>query len=163
MDTQIESSMQWFRQIYLEGIPLLLSQQETAFLSFVCTVTAIDALAAYRYTNEKGRERFSNFIADYFPPEYKPHAANLYTFRCRLLHNFSPAYFSLVHANPEKHLQPSTIGDYYLDDFTFFNHLHLAADVYFEELVCSQSLQQDALARLENRQNGGTIYVTPAS
>jgi len=163
MDTQIETSIQWFRQIYLEGVPFLLRQNETAFLSFVCSVTAIDALAAYRYTNENVGERFSNFVTEYFPSEYKPHAANLYKFRCRLLHNFSPAHFSLVHAMPEKHLLLSPINDTVLDDGSFFDHLRFAADRYFEELLRSPSLQHDVLARLNNHKNGGTIYVASAS
>ena len=51
------------------------------------------------------------FIRDYFPPAYLPHADNLYLFRCRMLHNFSPAYFSLAHASPANHLKTSPIGD----------------------------------------------------
>ena len=42
---QIQSALQGFNEIILGGIPFLLKQNETAFLSFMCSVAAIDALA----------------------------------------------------------------------------------------------------------------------
>jgi hypothetical protein len=104
---QIQSALRGFNEIILDGIPFLLKQNETAFLSFMCSVAAIDALAGYRYTTNKVGDRFVAFIKDYFPAAYAPHADNLYQLRCRLLHNFSPAHFTLVHASPAAHLQKS--------------------------------------------------------
>jgi len=83
MTSQIEETIKWFRQIYLVGIPFLLKQNDTAFLSFVCDVAAIDALAGYRYDHPKVGDRFKNFITSYFPPTYASHAANLYLFRSK--------------------------------------------------------------------------------
>jgi hypothetical protein len=94
MDTAIVSALQWFRRIYLDGVPRLLQENDTAFLSFLCVVAATDALAGYRFSRGIPRERFRSFVNAYFPAEYKPHTTNLWRFRCRMLHNFSPAYFS---------------------------------------------------------------------
>src|ERR1044071_1691597 len=89
---QIKATIRGFTEIILGGIPLLLRQNETAFLSFMCSVAAIDALSGYRYTTDKVADRFKDFIKEYFPASYAPHAERLYLLRCRILHNFSPAY-----------------------------------------------------------------------
>jgi len=64
MTPEIRSAIQGFNEIILGGIPFLLRQNETAFLSFMCSVAAIDALAAYRYTTDKVGERFVAFIKE---------------------------------------------------------------------------------------------------
>jgi len=102
--TEIKAAIQGFSKIILRGIPLLLRQNDTAFPSFMCSVAAIDALSGYRYTTNNVRERFQDFIEEYFPASYKPHTEKLYLLRCRLLHNFSPAYFTLTRANTSTHL-----------------------------------------------------------
>ena len=38
---QIQSALQGFNEIILGGIPFLLKQNETAFLSFMCSVAAM--------------------------------------------------------------------------------------------------------------------------
>jgi hypothetical protein len=159
VDPAIDSALQWFRRIYLDGIPVLLRDRETAFLSFLCVVAAIDALAGYRYTATGDGDRFKLFVTDYFPREYAPHAPKLWLFRCRMLHNFSPAHFSLVHAQPGAHLQRSAIGDITLDDASFFDHLVHAAEKYFGELQHSHARQAGMLARLQNPNHGGQIHV----
>ena len=84
-----------YRQIYLEGIPFLLRQNETAFLAFLSMAAGIDTLSGYRYQDINHEKRFQSFINEYFPPQYGPHAQNLYIFRCRMLHNSSPAHFTI--------------------------------------------------------------------
>jgi hypothetical protein len=156
MTLQIESAIRGFNEIILGGVPILLRQNETAFLSFMCSVAAIDALAGYRYTTDK--ERFQNFIKEYFPAAYAPHAEKLYLFRCRLIHNFTPAYFTLVHASPSAHLQQSQIGETILSDDVFFADLRAAALKFFDE-VQKDVHRQDAMnARLLNLDKGGAIY-----
>ena len=98
MTPEIVSAIRAFKKHILTGVPFLLKQNETAFLSFMCCVSAIDALGGYRYEPDDKRfkkpcetTRYEEFIKEYFPPTYAAHAKNLYTFRCRLLHNFSPA------------------------------------------------------------------------
>jgi hypothetical protein len=159
MAPQIESALAWFRRIYLDGIPILLRDNATAFLSFLCGVAATDALAGYRYSACDVGTRFRDFVSQYFPPEYKPHAQELYLFRCRMLHNFSPAHFTLVHANASAHLQPSSIGDVNLDDSSFFAAMRGAAERYFAELHTDASLQEAMLQRLTNLDSGGAIWV----
>jgi hypothetical protein len=156
---EIKEAIKWFRQIYLNGIPVLLRQNETSFLSFLSVVAATDALAGYRYKNLKVGDRFTQFVTNYFPSAYSTHAANLYLFRCRLLHNFSPAYFSLIHASPQSHLQPSPIGDTILSDEPFFSDMRAAAERYFAELQSDAQLQADMLDRLQNLDKGGAISV----
>lgn len=160
MDNQIETAVHWFRRIYLDGIPVLLQRNETAFLSFLCVAAATDALAGYRYQSVGVGDRFQSFVKEYFSSDYKPHANSLYFFRCRMLHNFSPAYFSLVHAKPEAHLQPSAIGDVILDDGTFFKDMSEAAERYFDQLRANSTFQNDMLKRLNDISNGGAIVVS---
>lgn len=161
MDTAILSAQQLFRRIYIDGVPILLKQNETAFLSVLCVVAATDALAGYRYSGTTSSGRFRSFVENYFPLEYKPHTANLWLFRCRMLHNFSPAYFTVTHAAPQQHLQKSVIGDFVLDDGSFFDYMRLAAEKYSAELQQSPALQTNMLERLQDTQYGGSIHVAP--
>jgi len=158
--SDVARTVEWFSRIYLAGIPALLRSNDTSFLSFVCVVAATDALAGYRYTDPKVGDRFKKFVENYFPPVYKPHAHKLYLLRCRLLHNFSPAYFSLTHAAPGSHLKPSSIGDTVLSDNELFLAIKVAAEKYFTELQSSAQLQTDMIARLNNLQEGGAIHVS---
>ena len=158
MTPQIQAAMRGFRDIILGGVPLLLRQNETAFLSFMCCVAAVDALAGYRYATENVGERFEKFIAAYFPPQYSPHAGNLYLLRCRLLHNFSPAHFTLAHGSPAAHLQRSQIGDTILTDTVFFEDLRQAADKFFVEVENDVDRQDAMNARLLNLERGGAIF-----
>ena len=158
MTPDIRAAIRGFNEIILGGIPFLLKQNETAFLSFMCSVAAIDALAAYRYETIKVEERFVTFIENYFPVAYTPHANDLYRLRCRLLHNFSPAHFTLVHALPEKHLQTSNIGDTILSDDAFFADLSGAAQAFFVEMEKDNERQDAMNNRLLNMDAGGAIY-----
>lgn len=158
MTTPVQAAIRGFNDIILGGIPVLLRQNETAFLAFMCSVAAIDALAAYRYTTNNVGERFVTFIKGYFPASYAPHAENLYKLRCRLLHNFSPAYFTLVHALPAAHLQRSQIGDTILSDDAFFADLREAALRFFDEVQKDVDRQDAMNARLLNLDKGGAIY-----
>jgi hypothetical protein len=146
--TQIESAIRGFNEIILGGVPILLRQNETAFLSFMCSVAAIDALAGYRYTTDKVGERFQDFIGEYFPAVYASHAEKLYLLRCRLLHNFSPAYFTLAHAASTAHLTRSTIGDTILSDDVFFADLRAAAKKFFDEVKGDIGRQKQVPPRL---------------
>jgi len=158
MTTEIQTAIRGFKDIILGGVPILLKQNETAFLSFMCSVAAIDALAAYRYMTDKVGERFVCFIKHYFPDSYAPHAENLYKLRCRLLHNFSPAHFTLVHATPVAHLQQSQIGDTILSDDAFFADLREAAERFFDQVQKDVNRQGAMNARLANLDKGGAIY-----
>ena len=123
----------------------------------VC-VAGIDALAGYRYSTDRVGDRFPDFIKEYFPTEYNSHAENLYLLRCRLLHNFSPAFFTLTHAQPHAHLGKSTINDIVLSDESFFADLKAASKKYFDEVQIDSSRQDLMNARLANLAKGGAIY-----
>jgi len=125
----------------------------------MCCVSAIDTLAAYRYDKSAGPgKRFEQFILNYFPPAYAPHAKNLWVFRCRLLHNFSPAHFSLAHDSPSAHLTKSPGGDTILSDREFFADLDAAARRFFGE-VETDPIRQDLMnARLADLAEGGPIF-----
>jgi hypothetical protein len=158
MTNEIQSAIRGFREIMLGGIPILLQRNETAFLAFMCSVAAMDALAAWRYQDDKVGVRFVDFIKAYLPTAYSAHAENLYKLRCRLLHNFSPAYFTLAHANRAQHLQPSKIGDTILSDDAFFEDLRAAAETFFAEVGRDVTRQGDMHARLVNVNQGGAIF-----
>jgi hypothetical protein len=155
---QIRAAIRGFNDIILGGIPLLLRRNETAFLSFMCSLAAIDALSGYRCKSDKVGDRFVDFIKEYFPASYTPHAERLYNLRCRMLHNFSPAFFTLTHANPTAHLQTSSIGDIVLSDAEFFADVRAAAAKFFNEVQADATRQDVMNARLLNVEKGGAIY-----
>lgn len=169
MDNETQSAMLSFRKIILGGIPFLHQREETAFLSFLCMVAAIDALSGYRFTPDDEKRlkslndhRFSAFVRDYFPSQYLRHATMLYQFRCRMLHNFSPAYFSITHCDAARHLLPSNIGDTTLHSGTFFSDLCGAAEMFFAELESSPERQANMLIRLRSTERGGSIFIVGA-
>ena len=77
-----------------------------------------------------------------------------------MLHNFSPAYFTLSHGRRGQHLKPSAIGDYMLEDVVFFEDMKSAAEKYFAELGASTDLQAKMRARITDIHKGGGIYVS---
>jgi hypothetical protein len=169
VDAVIEEAVNAFREVVLGGVPLMQERNEMSFLSFMCIVAAIDALSGWRYEDKdfqdadgrpRGDWRFAAFVRLYLGLEYAPHAEKLYKFRCRSLHNFSPAHFTVAHGRPSKHLQPSTIGDTVLDDASFFAATRSAAEKYFAEMEASPELQRKMLARLKNADRGGAIFIT---
>src|SRR6267143_1696154 len=154
ISVEIQAAIRGFNDIVLGGVPILLKQNKTAFLSFMCMAAAIDALAGYRYATDNVGQRFGSFIKEYFPPRYTAYAENLYKLRCRLLHNFSPAYFTLAHSSPASHLGRSQIGDTILSDDMFFADLKEAALKFFDEVQKDSSRQSAMDARLSNVAKG---------
>lgn len=154
----IKSALNGFEKAILGAVPILLEQNDTALLSFMCDVAAVDALAAYRYSTANVGDRFADFIRNCFPKAYSPHADNLYVLRCRLLHNFSPAHFSLGHACPQRHLATSPVGDTILSDDVFFADLAAAARRFFAEVRTDPDRQSTMSARLHDNTRGGAIY-----
>jgi hypothetical protein len=160
MDAEIDRAVAAFREVFFKGLPVMLAQNETAFLSFMCITAATDALSAYRYDTNNVGDRFKTFVTVYYDPAYTRHAENLYKFRCRVLHNFSPAYFTLSHGRRGQHLKPSAIGDYMLEDVVFFEDMKSAAEKYFAELGASTDLQAKMRARITDIHKGGGIDVS---
>jgi hypothetical protein len=155
--TAIESAIRLFNEIILTGVPYLLQQNETAFLSFMCSLAGIDALGGYRFRDQDAGIRFKKFVLEYFPSAYHQHADNLWILRCRILHNFSPAHFALTHASAQRHLEASEHGAILSDD-AFFNDLRAAAIKFFDQVQNDPVRQEDMNKRLADIDRGGTIY-----
>lgn len=108
LDPELEAVVANFSRIYLGGIPSIITA-DSAFLAFVCVVTATEALCAYRNGNDyrpgKLGTLFERFVSDYFPAPYKQYATNLWDFRNSLIHAFATGGFLLTHHNSQHHLK----------------------------------------------------------
>jgi hypothetical protein len=98
-----------YSRIYLGGIPSLLTN-DGAFLSFICTLTAIEGLGGFARPKEKNGPRFTGFVKDYFPDPYRTHADNLWKLRNAMVHGFSPGPYALTHHHSETHFTTTQDG-----------------------------------------------------
>ena len=161
LDDQIEKIHRNFSTIYLGGIPAIITN-DSAFLSFLCILSATEALAGYRYSDiSKSGERFKNFVKHYFPKPYKALADNLWDLRNGLFHAFSPRKFLLMHHQSHRHLK-SERGEHALNAEDFYAALVLAAQHYFDDLRSDSVLQGLFEKRLTDEQ-GGAITIGPVS
>jgi hypothetical protein len=139
-------------------------RDETAFLSFLCMMTAIDALAGYWDPDRSGvgsiGARFRDFVKAYFPAVYHGHASDLWDFRNGMAHGFTPRKFALTHHNGSVHFQISQGGAKILNAEDVFTDLLRAVRKYFFELATSPELQARFVKRLESSSGGG-INVGP--
>ena len=139
-------------------------RDETAFLSFLCMMTAIDALAGYWDPDRSGQgsigARFRDFVKAYFPANYHSHADDLWDFRNGMAHGFSPRKFALTHHNGSVHFRTTKDGAKILNAEDVFADLLGAARKYFAELATSRDLQARFLKRIESS-SGGAIGVGP--
>ncbi len=103
VDQQIAFVRREFGRIYLGGIPSLLNS-DGAFLSFICVLTAIEALAGFRHPRLKNGPRFRRFVEEYFPQELKSLSPKLWSFRNSMIHGFQPGPFAITHHNSQLHL-----------------------------------------------------------
>ena len=156
MDERIEVTLAHFRQAHLDGGPRLFTA-ETAFLSFLCTLSATEALAGYRFAAEGLRtgERFRRFITTYFRPAYHEHAERLWDFRNGMIHAFSPRRMSIIRGAPGAHLTSDATDTPVLNAENFFADMEAAAQAYFAELRARPDLQDAFLHRLESAEGGG--------
>src|SRR5712691_2873499 len=92
-----------FSRIYLGGIPSLLNDGG-AFLSFICTLTATEALGGFLKPKDKNGPRFKSFVRDYFPDPLAGQADTLWKLRNAEIHGFSPGPYKLTHHNSQFHL-----------------------------------------------------------
>src|SRR5690349_6947433 len=92
---RVNETVHWFSTIYLGGIPPIITN-DSAFLAFICVVTATEALSGYRYGGGNLNQRFVDFVRASYPPEYAAHAEDLYTLRKKLVHAFSTGPFQLI-------------------------------------------------------------------
>ncbi len=159
---KIEQAIEAFKKAVLDPLPVVLQHESATFLVCMNIVAATDALSGWRYGGKlRDEERFVSFVRDYFPARYKERAARLYVFRCRALHNFSPAHFSLIHCDPKLHLELSPLGneDRYLCASTFLSDFRSTAERFLAEVRTSAERQSVMLDRLENLDRGGGVVV----
>jgi hypothetical protein len=160
-DPRIETTIAHFCEIYLGGIPPIITN-DSAFLSFINVLAAIEALAGFRFADEvQAGNRFRGFVEAYFPPVYRPHADRMWRFRCRMIHAFSPAGFSFTHHHSENHFRYTENGNPILNAEDFYAALVTAAQSYFAELRADAALQGLLITRIEDRRDGGSIGVGP--
>jgi len=157
MDVRIDNIIGWFNRIYLGGIPQLI-RDETAFLSFVCMLAGIEALAGYHNPDASGPvangERFRSFVGAYFPKAYHAHVSNLWEFRNGMAHGFSPRHFALTHHHSSLHLRQDRDGAFILNAEDFYSAFLHATQTYFTEMATSPQLQANFLRRLESPTGG---------
>jgi hypothetical protein len=147
-----------YAQIYLSGIPSTLNK-DAAFLSFICTLTAVEALGGFLKPGEKNESRFKSFILSYFPKSYHAHANALWKLRNAAVHGFSPGPYKLTHHNGHLHM---TIYDHHpvLNAEDFYAALVVASERYFTELKKDRALQASFLERV-NDSDTSVLEVDP--
>ncbi len=155
---------QYFGQWYLGGIAPMINN-DSAFLSFVCMVTGVDALAGYRYEGSKKvkgvENRFTAFVREYFPSEYHGHASALYDLRNGLVHAFSPRGFLLTHHNGHQHLKVDQgTGQTLLNAEDLFAALVQASRAFFADVETKPEMERALVARFQSK-GGGGVGVVP--
>ena len=139
-------------------------RDETAFLGFLCMLTAMDALAGYWDPDRSGQgaigARFRDFVKAYFPDRYHARADDLWDFRNGMAHGFSPRRFALTHHNGTAHLCTTQDGMNILNAEDLFADLLGATRKFFADVAAHPDLQRRFIKRLESGSGGG-ISVGP--
>ncbi len=128
-----------YARIYLGGIPSTLND-DAAFLSFICTLIAVEALGGFLKPSEKNGPRFKGFILGYFPQAYHAHVEALWRFRNAAVHGFSPGPFKLTHHNGHLHMTQDG-GLIVLNAENFYAALVEASETYFTDVRNDVALQ----------------------
>ena len=152
-NADIERVANYFRLIYLNGIPPTITDA-SAYLSFICTFCALEALAGYRYGPKVGKgKRFQDLIGAYFPPCYKGVESQLWQLRNSMVHAFSASHFELTHNHSEQHFKQRN-NRLVLDSQSFYEEMKAAAEKYFAEMALSPDRQR-VFGEYINSENGG--------
>ena len=141
-----------YSRIYLGGIPSTLNDN-AAFLSFICSLTAVEALGGFLRPNEKSGPRFKAFICGYFPQVYHAHADSLWKLRNSIVHGFSPGPYKLTHHNGHLHMRVDG-GQPILNAEDFYAALVMASEQYFAALKNDGELQASFLQRAGDTDTG---------
>jgi len=144
----VEAVAATFSRIFLGGIPSLLND-DGAFLSFVCVLSATEALAGCRFPEKADSgDRFKNFVTVYYPGRYGPLAEQLWTFRCAMVHAGQPGPFVLTHHNSHLHLGATQAGQAILNAEDFYAALVFAAQRYLADARTQPSVREALVVRL---------------
>jgi hypothetical protein len=141
-----------FSRAYLGGIPSSLNDN-AAFLSFVCCLTAIEALGGFVRPSAGNGARFKGFVRDFFPPEYQSHSSALWKLRNAAVHGFSPGPYGLTHHNGHLHMT-SHNGTTVLNAEDFYAALVVASERYFTKLASDVVLQKAFAKRAADPETG---------
>jgi hypothetical protein len=128
-----------FNRAYLKGVRAMLND-EGAYLSFICVLTAIEALGGFLCPGSGNGPRFREFVRRYFPDPYPAQRNSLWSFRNAMVHGFSPGPYKLTHYHHELHLERD--GGYtILNAEDFYDALASASKQYFSKLENDTALQ----------------------
>jgi hypothetical protein len=144
-----------FSRIYLGGIPSLLND-DGAFLSFICTLTAIEALGGFLSPKAGNGPRFKTFVERYFADPYPAQSDSLWKLRNAAVHGFSPGPYSLTHHNSHVHLTQNG-GRTVLNAEDFYATLVSASKRYFDDLRKDSALQAAFIERTKDPETGVLI------
>ena len=142
-----------FDAMYVGAIPRLLND-DGAFLSFLATLTATDALAGFCAPNLGTGERFRAFVVRFFPKEFASLAESLWQFRNLMVHSFNPGPFILTFHQSRLHLTVQD-GRTVLNAEDFYAALVTASRQYFDALLNDEALQRQFALRLVDDDGGG--------
>jgi hypothetical protein len=148
-----------FSRIYLGGIPSLLNDNGGAFLSFICTLTATEALGGFLKPSAGNGHRFESFVHDYFPAPLSGQEKDLWKLRNAAVHGFSPGPYKLTHHNSHLHLTIDG-GQTVLNAEDFYAALVTAAKRYFDGLQQNVALRVAFEKRAKDPQTG-VLVVSP--
>lgn len=147
-----------FGRIYLGGIPALLND-DGAFLSFICTLTATEALGGFLSPTLGNGPRFKTFVQRYFPDPYPAQADVLWRLRNTAVHGFSPGPYKLTHHNSHLHLTQDR-GLTVLNAEDFYAALVSASKRYFDDVAKDPGLQNAFIQRADDP-DAGVLVVGP--
>lgn len=149
-----------FSAVFLGGIPKLLND-EGAFLSFICSLTAVEALGGFLKPKGNNGDRFRSFIREFFPDPYPRKADDLWKFRNAAVHGFTPGPFKLTHHNSYVHLTTDG-GQTILNAEDFYAALVTASKRYFDAVARDAALQASFVERA-NDPDTGVMVVAPTT
>ena len=112
---------------------------------------AIDSLSAFASGGGKVRNRFTSFIARYFPSNYSGKESKIYeAFRCDSVHGWNLHKSSISgYVNDPKHLSEEG-GTIYISLYDLFNDLNKAFDNYYQELKEDNTIKNNLLKRYKD-------------
>ena len=141
-----------FTRIYLGGIPSLLND-DGAFLSFICVLTATEALGGFLNPTLGNGPRFKKFVRSYFGHPYPAQVDALWKLRNAAVHGFSPGPYKLTHHNGHLHLTVDGTQTV-LNAEDFYAALVIASKSYFDNLRNDAALESAFLQRINDPTTG---------
>ena len=147
-----------FSLVCIGGIPSLLNDNG-AFLSFICTLTATEALGGFLKPKGNNSTRFKSFVRHYFPAPLNGQGDDLWKMRNTAVHGFSPGPYKLTHHHSEVHLTTDG-GQIVLNAEDFYAALVTAARTYFNAVRGDAGLRA-AFEQRANDPDTGLLAVGP--